>query len=208
MKYNAEIIKKENYKVSDWSGGKTVEMLIYPETAEYSKRNFDFRISAATVDLEESVFTRLPGIKRQLIVTDGKTVLEHKYKYSIALNPFEKDTFMGDWHTKSRGKASDFNLMTAENCDGDLEIIYFNCKNEVGIELCSHKETERKIFEYFYCIGGKVQFMIDDDNLYVDEKDMLCISYISDENYIKLKALKEDGADVKIIHTVIKWLTH
>lgn len=50
-------VSKEDYPVSNWSGGKTTQLFIYPENSEYAKRNFLFRISSATVDCERSEFT-------------------------------------------------------------------------------------------------------------------------------------------------------
>lgn len=35
-----EIIKPEEYAVSEWAGGKTTQLYIYPQGSEYAKRNF------------------------------------------------------------------------------------------------------------------------------------------------------------------------
>ena len=44
-----ELIKKNQYKTTQWSGGTTTELLIYPSTSKYSERNFKWRISSAKV---------------------------------------------------------------------------------------------------------------------------------------------------------------
>ena len=54
-----EIIKPEEYAVSEWAGGKTTQLYIYPQDSEYAKRNFLLRISSATVECE-----RLPACRR------------------------------------------------------------------------------------------------------------------------------------------------
>lgn len=204
MNYNVDIIKKENYIVSNWSGGKTTELLIYPKTATYSERNFDFRISAATVEVEESVFTNLPKIKRHLMVTEGKTRLVHKDKYEITLNPFEKDSFMGDWETKSYGKASDFNLMMAEECYGDLEVIHFDGKNEVVVEADKHNEM-LKVKECFYCLGGSMNFVVGNEEFCIDEEDLFCISYMSHQRDFNIKLLQDIKEDIKVIRIIVKY---
>ena len=36
MSYNIEIIRKNQYKTSEWSGGTTTELYIYPVDSQYS----------------------------------------------------------------------------------------------------------------------------------------------------------------------------
>ena len=69
-----EIIK--TYKTTDWSSGKTTEMYIYPKDCSYNERNFDFRISSATIEVEESEFTDLIGYRRLLTILDGELDLK------------------------------------------------------------------------------------------------------------------------------------
>ena len=56
-----QIIKAESFTTSPWNGGSTTELFIYPMTSKYTSRNFHFRLSTATVNVEESTFTSLPG---------------------------------------------------------------------------------------------------------------------------------------------------
>ncbi|HRW63813.1 MAG TPA: HutD family protein, partial [Bacteroidales bacterium] len=83
--------------------------------------DFLFRISTATVETEESVFTKLPGIQRKLMILDGEIKIEHEGYHSKIIKKFEQDEFNGDWNTKSYGKATDFNLMTREMASGEIE---------------------------------------------------------------------------------------
>ena len=123
-----KIIKKDKLSSSKWSGGTTTQLYIYPENELYENRNFTFRISSAKVDLEESTFTKLPNIKRRIMILDGKLKLIHENYHSVTLEKFQQDTFYGDWNTKSYGKVTDFNLMLNDNADGFIE--YINLKNE------------------------------------------------------------------------------
>ena len=46
-------LTESDYRISDWSGGKTVQIAIAPEDAQYADRAFLWRLSSATVDLDE-----------------------------------------------------------------------------------------------------------------------------------------------------------
>ena len=69
MEYS--IITTDNFKTSGWSGGTTTELFIFPPTADYQQRNFQFRLSTATVEADRSDFTLLNGISRKLMVLSG-----------------------------------------------------------------------------------------------------------------------------------------
>ncbi|MBQ6370311.1 MAG: HutD family protein, partial [Firmicutes bacterium] len=74
---NFRVIKKEQQKESNWSGGKTYELAIFPEDAKYLDRDFIWRLSTANSDREESSFTKLPDYDRILMVLEGDVVLAH-----------------------------------------------------------------------------------------------------------------------------------
>ncbi len=106
------IIKKEDLETKKWSGGTTTELFIFPKGSTYEKKDFIYRISTATVEAEESSFTKLEGVSRCIMVLDGEMKLIHKDQHTINLKKFETDSFLGGWDTKSIGKVTDFNLMT------------------------------------------------------------------------------------------------
>jgi len=114
-------IKSSELITNKWAGGTTTQLAIFPENASYKDRDFLFRISTATVESEESVFTKLQGIQRKLMILDGEIKIEHEGHYSKIIKKFEQDEFSGDWDTKSYGKATDFNLMAREKATGEIE---------------------------------------------------------------------------------------
>ncbi len=114
------IVRTENFKTTHWGGGSTTEFYIYPEGSNYAERNFDFRLSMATVEVEKSDFTALPGVSRKLMVLDGLMTLNHEGQHSKTLGKFDVDRFDGGWNTSSIGKCTDFNLMTRGDCNGDI----------------------------------------------------------------------------------------
>jgi len=147
------IRSKKGARTTAWACGTTSELYIYPESSFYAEGNFSFRVSTATVDADESIFTKLPGIKRHLMLLEGELTLSHTDHHSIKLSPLEKDFFMGDWDTKSEGKCIDFNLMTAVGYAGALDII----KDGAKLNLNTHW------FNAFYCLGnnGSVEIFVD-----------------------------------------------
>lgn len=116
-----EIRTKEQYKTSNWSGGQTTELYLYPPDGDYASRRFAIRLSSATVEAEESTFTKLPGIERKLMILEGALSLEHIGIRKRQMKPFDVEAFSGDWDTLSRGKVRDFNLMVREGIPSSME---------------------------------------------------------------------------------------
>lgn len=130
-----------NASMTKWAGGTTTELFIYPKEATYPERNFDFRLSTATVEIETSVFTPLPEINRTLMVLEGEMKLTHTDQHEITLKPFETDDFNGGWETKSLGKCVDLNLMCRGKTSGKLthiellhqDVINFNLNAQLNL---------------------------------------------------------------------------
>ena len=125
-----KIIRKEDATTNVWSGGSTTEYFIYPEQADYAKRDFDFRISRAVVEQTPSEFTSLPGYMRLLMPLDAKLRLVHQEQAAVSLSPLEVTSFDGGWHTVSHGVCTDFGLMYTSEYQGRLEAV------ESGVYTC------------------------------------------------------------------------
>lgn len=120
-------LSEDDYKVSTWSGGKTTELAIAPEGAVYADRDFLWRMSSATVELDESEFTELPDYDRLITPLDGVMTLTHNGGEPVELNPGDVDGFDGAWHTHSVGRCTDFNLMLRKGqCDGQITVLMPN----------------------------------------------------------------------------------
>ena len=74
---------EKDYKVSKWSGGDTTELYLYPEDGDYKSGNFQLRISSATVEVDRSEFTSLPGVDRYLMIFQGHLDMIHGEKTYI-----------------------------------------------------------------------------------------------------------------------------
>ena len=109
----------DNYIVSQWSGGTTTQVAIAPEGAVYADRDFLWRISSASVDLDESDFTALPDYHRWISTLKGGMTLSHEGGEKIVLAPYECHQFDGGVDTHSWGRCTDFNLMLRKGkCQG------------------------------------------------------------------------------------------
>lgn len=121
---NYKVIRKDQIKEDIWSGGITKQLAIYPDNSVYKDRNFLWRLSSATVDLEVSTFTKLPNYNRILMVLDGKLEINHNDTEIINLGQFDQNEFDGANHTISKGKAVDFNLMMKKGlCSGKIKYL-------------------------------------------------------------------------------------
>lgn len=115
-----KVLTQDQFITTEWSGGKTTQLYIYPENRNFADREFDFRLSTATVEIDESIFTTLEGVHRTLMVLSGEMKLIHENQHENLLKPFEQDVFEGDWLTKSIGQCVDFNLMTKGDVVGTV----------------------------------------------------------------------------------------
>lgn len=121
MSASITVRNADQYQTSVWSGGTTTQLFIYPEDGDYKEGNFQARISSATVELQKSEFTSLPGVKRYLMTLEGELDMIHGVNTRVELKPYEVDCFDGGVPTVSFGKVVDFNLMLKNGADGKME---------------------------------------------------------------------------------------
>ncbi|BAU26032.1 HutD protein [Aneurinibacillus soli] len=204
MSYSIKMMRKNEQTTSLWSGGITTQLAIYPEDADYTKRDFKWRISSADVEVEESVFTPLPSIQRIIMIMEGEMFLQHEGKHQVLLKPFEQDRFSGDWTTRSMGRVKDFNLMLAEGCSGELHAIHIKkgIHNEVLDPAYSREGAKRS--EAFYCVNGSVRAIIDENEVLVLEKgDVMIVNAENLCKTIKVKVCNHDELAASIIRASI-----
>lgn len=202
-----KVIRRGQYKTTNWSGGTTTELFIFPPGSEYKNRNFTWRLSSASVQTESSTFTSLPGISRIIMVLEGSLQLEHKNYHSAKLGPFDQDSFEGEWVTESYGKAIDFNLMMSKECRGNIEA--FSIKGNEIIDLYENKrpskEEYKNISEAIYCVSGQVEVLCDiTEKIKALEGDLILITRDVDEIRCKMTlSSSEDVSAAKLIRSTI-----
>lgn len=172
-------------KTINWASGTSTELFIYPASGDFQTRDFSFRISTATVDADETVFSSFPNITRTLMVLEGHLLLIHEGRYTKALNPFEQDTFSGDWDTKSKGRVKDFNLMCKGNFSGSLDHAAFSFGETKNIALTGD-------FNFIYIASGEYAC----EGTRLDQGDTLQIEREGSEE-IQLECI--EGGEVVIV---------
>ena len=100
---NIQHFTPESRTTINWASGTSTEIFIYPSDGSFADRNFQFRISTATVEAEESTFTFFEGITRHLMILKGELELRHEGRYTKHLKPYDQDVFSGEWETYSKG---------------------------------------------------------------------------------------------------------
>ncbi|WP_312612445.1 HutD family protein [Oscillibacter sp.] len=146
-------IAPEEYTASRWSGGTTTQIAIAPAGAVYAERDFLWRVSSATVELETSDFTSLPDYERFLSTLRGTIRLTHGEE-TLELNPGSVHRFDGGAPTRSEGACTDFNLMLRKGrCAGQMVCLHLS---EGGVSRLSHalKATAAKRVFLVYCAEG------------------------------------------------------
>ena len=176
MNYNVELIREENFKPTFWSGGMATELITYPQNSDYASRNFLWRLGVAKIDILESTFSTLPNVSRKFMVIKGQITLFHENKYTKLLNVFDQDSFMGDWNTKTQGKASVFNLMTKENYHGEL--IHLDITPKKQIEFKYKFLLDKDLIAIcFYVVNGGFETTLNSKVIRVNLNDLLLMDF-------------------------------
>lgn len=168
------IIKSDSFITSKWSGGTTTELFIFPQTSNYQHRDFLFRLSTASVEVDSSTFTSLPGISRQIMILSGGIAISHKGKYTKQLNKFDVDEFAGDWETTSVGICTDFNLMTKGATRGNLRALQIEKEKRINLKISANPD-----WLFIYIFSGEVKANISNENYSLQRGDLLVLNEFS-----------------------------
>lgn len=180
--FKMRVYSSEDYKVNNWSGGKTTQTAIYPESADYVSRNFIWRLSSASVELEESDFTRLPDYDRILMVLRGEVVLSYESERVARLAELEQDRFDGGVRTKSFGKITDYNLMYKKGTMGYMEVVRPVAEKLImSPEKPDAEQRYDSLSEGYYCKEGYAVVSCGKESAMIKEGQQLVIDSPLDE---------------------------
>lgn len=168
------ILSPPQFQTSQWSGGSTTQLYIFPATASYAERNFELRISTAKVEVEESTFTALPGIHRKLMILEGEISITHEGQYSKHLKPFEVDEFSGDWKTTAIGTCTDFNVMTKGKQSSEL---YHIAVGAVSSYTLKPKGKCKNLF--LYATSGTIQLQLKNEKYMLELGSLMVIENLN-----------------------------
>lgn len=191
-----QVFAQQDFLVSNWSGGKTIQLYIYPASASYSERNFKQRISIAHVEQEASDFTSLPGFQRKLMVLNGEVQIFHEGHHSKRLRQFESDEFDGAWTTRSIGKCVDFNVMTSPELNSELSAL--NLKRGQVTLL----ETGTNTSLFLYLKNGSVMIETQGENFEVMQNQLLKLNFVHNEE-LKITSLGKSDLVLTMIQPLI-----
>ncbi|MCZ4318765.1 HutD family protein [Aequorivita viscosa] len=168
------ILSPEHFQTSQWSGGSTAQLYIFPANATYAARDFELRLSTAKVEVEESTFTALSGIQRKLMILEGAISITHEGKYSEHLKPFEVDEFSGDWKTTAIGTCTDFNVMWIGQQQNEL---YHIAVGKTGCYTLKPRKECKKLF--LYATSGSIMLQLLDENYILKTENLMVIEDLS-----------------------------
>ncbi|MFA9424015.1 MAG: HutD family protein [Sedimentibacter sp.] len=152
-------VKREDFVTTKWAGGETTQLLIYPDDAVFSDRDFLWRISSATFTSTESTFSDFTGYQRYILPLEGELLLNHKGIYDRNLKKYEIDYFDGSWNTFSKNTLDcrDYNFIVKSGCISKMqilnegeeyilkrsEIVTFFSVNEFTLKMSNHDEKTK-----------------------------------------------------------------
>lgn len=126
--------------------GSTAQIAIHPQGADFSKGDYLWRVSSATV-ASNSPFSQFPGCDRWLVVLSGEGMLINGFPL-LPLSPFH---FSGD------------DLNHSELIDGaieDLGIIYRRDKIQASMMINELRGTQTlaltKGMHFIFCVKGAI----------------------------------------------------
>ena len=180
------IRKLEMQKISKWSGGETTELFIYPSLSQYSSRDFEYRISSATIESEMSTFTSFEGYERILMTLTGDIVL-HIDGVKRKVKMHHPVRFSGSSAASSFGKVTDFNLIFKKGYSGDL--VYKQLPEKYSLKL-SAKANDRGVYIY----KGKMiidnQIAVEGDFVVLDEGDEILSTAVTGCELVVVKVVE------------------
>lgn len=165
------IISEESFKKTNWSGGETTQLVIYPEDSVFSEKNFLFRISSATFTSTESQFSNFSGYQRYILPLEGSLSLNHDGLYSRNLNSYEAEYFDGSWTTFSQNTLDcrDYNFIVKSGYAAKMRILktpeQYEVKHASIVSLFSLNSFEVQI------CNSIIKRKIDGFSLYLLETD-------------------------------------
>ncbi len=185
-----QLIPKSAQTTTNWSGGTTTQLFIYPPEANYTERNFLFRISTATVETETSTFTDLTGFNRILILLNGQLTITHNNNQTHVLTPYQPHYFDGGWQTTAVGKVTDFNVISNPAVKADVKVVELEANQSTQINTAAS-------WVCLYVTKGVIKVLQQKEEITVNENDFLVINSTHE---IELLALQNSLGVVSFIH--------
>ncbi|MCT6700024.1 HutD family protein [Rheinheimera sp. 4Y26] len=123
---NAQIIRRAQMSISNWAGGSTLQLAIYPAQSSVAAQDFLWRFSSATVE-QSGAFTQFAAHQRLLALRQGAgfTLQVDNHQAQVD-NPYHCLRFAGKSHSSAQlnnGAVTDINLMLAAGYQGNMQAV-------------------------------------------------------------------------------------
>ena len=170
---NIKIISKKDITPSIWDGGKTYEYLISPADSSYSSRDFDFRISSASIEKIPSNFTNFEGYHRYLVMLDNDLKI-NRNAVDESYSKNEIFEFNSEDSVQSFSLGNDFNLMVQKGGSSfDLKARMLNgAYKSKFMFVFAIQETKLKINQQEVMLNSNDLLFIDNER----NADVACFS--------------------------------
>lgn len=202
-----EKIVPQDFVVSEWSGGKTTQIVIEPPGALYADRDFHFRLSSATVELEESDFTSLPDYDRIIAPIEGELSLYYNgSETSVILRELECAAFDGAWETRSRGRVVDYNLMTRKGvCRGNAFALIVGAGQTAEIR-CESGEQGRSVL-LCWCVQGSAELSAGGETTALSSRDAARLEVAPGGAAVNVKVQNQGDSPVRLMVAQVSFLS-
>ena len=121
----ARVLSPDQLIQRAWNGGITTEIAIYPAASSYEQRDFDCRISTASVN-SNGPFTQFPGYTRILALLSGAGIkLNIDDEEKVLSARFQQIRFNGAAKVQAEllsGEIQDFNLIFKPEVSAQLNV--------------------------------------------------------------------------------------
>ncbi len=157
---------ESEFESRDWSGGSTRELFIFPICSSYAERNFQFRLSNASLESEASQFTSLPGVSRKLLLLDGSLQLKYENEKPATLIKGECIAFDGGKDMRSMGRGEDINVMTTGAFESHVEYFRLSIRKMIIFDF------GEDFFSAIYVHRGEIKLQYGNQFFSVREKNL------------------------------------
>jgi len=163
-----QIIKQNQQQTTNWSGGTTTPLFIFPVDSDYASRDFLFRISTATVQTATSIFTDLTGYQRIIMLLQGNLSITHNNEVTHHLKPLIPHFFDGAWKTTAIGKVTDFNVIFKPEIKTHIDVVLLSANQSNQIQTS-------KDFICLYLAKGQITIWENQQAYNVYENDFVLL---------------------------------
>ena len=166
----------QDFSRNDWSGGTSTQLVIYPSESDLLKQNFEFRISTASIDVEESQFTQFFLHKRIICSLQNPITLIHSEIQPFYLTPLVPYSFDRGMTTKCIGKTIDFNVIFNDSWDASIKVYQIDSMIDMAY-IQSYSDLT-----YFFQVQGE-SFI---NAILLEESELMLFKEIPDDFNLKI----------------------